>query len=241
MKLSNRDKKIILIIVIALIVALPYLFVIKPTNENKAAVESEIADLQTRYDELKVLNDQRKTFEDGIVNMNKEMDEVMLGYAEDIKKENTIMFLRGIELNTPLFMKTVSFAGTVVTPLNPGTVDTEGNVVGKSDGLKSQVAISYVGSYEAVKQVLAYVAGLDDRMVISSIDIVYDSNTGLHTGNMILDQYAITGDGRELEAAQVPAMPHGNESIFGTYITDPELLKKIQEDAEEIVEENTEE
>lgn len=237
MKLSNRDKKIMLIVVIALIVALPYLFVIKPTNEKKTGVEGEIATLQTRYDELKVLNDQRKTFEDGIVNMNKEMDEVMLGYAEDIKKENTIMFLRGIELNTPLFMKTVTFSGTVVTPLNPGTVDAEGNVVGASDGLRAPVAVSYVGSYDAVKQVLAYIAGLDDRMVISSIDITYDGNTATHTGVFVLEQYAITGDGRELEDAQIPAMPHGNESIFGTYISDPALLEEMQEAAEELAEE----
>lgn len=237
MKLSDRDKKIILIVVIALIVVLPYLFVIKPTKENTASVEAEIADLQTRYDSLKALNDQRKTFEDGIVSMNKEMDEVMVNYAEDIKKENTIMFLRGIELDTPIFMKSVSFAGTVVTPLNPGTADAEGNIVGASDGLKSQVAVSYVGSYDAVKDVLAFIPSCDDRMVISSIDITYDGMTGTCTGNFVLDQYAITGDGRELEEADIPSMPHGNESIFGTYITDPELLKDIQDAAEELLEE----
>ncbi len=237
MKLSDRDKKIMLIVVIALIVFLPYLFVIKPTNEKKIAVEAEIATLQTRYDELKVLNDQRKDFEDGIVAMNKEMDEVMVNYAEDIKKENTIMFLRGIELETPIFMKTVSFAGTVVTPLNPGTADAEGNITGASEGLKAQVSVAYTGSYDAVKKVLADIAANSDRMVISSIDITYDGNNGLHTGTFVLDQFAITGDDRELEDAGIPSMPHGNDSIFGTYITDPAKLEEMQEAAEEILEE----
>ena len=63
MKISDRDKKIIVIIFIALVVALPYLFIIKPTNEKITGVEGEIATLQARYDELKALEEQRGFYE----------------------------------------------------------------------------------------------------------------------------------------------------------------------------------
>lgn len=229
MKISDRDKKIILIVAIALIVALPFLLIIKPTNEKREGLEAEIATLTTRRDELKVLYDQEEDFRKGIAKMNDEMVEVTKGYAEGIKTENTIMFLRGIELDIPMYMETVSFAGTMVTPLNLGTVDETGNVVGAVSGLKSQTSVAYICDYEAVKSLLDFIAKYPDRMVVSAINISYDGATGLYSGNFVLDQYAITGDDRELEPAKIPSMEHGNESIFGTYITDEELKEALLE------------
>jgi len=229
MKISDRDKKIILIVAIALIVALPFLLIIKPTNEKREGIEGEIAQLTTRRDELKVLYDQEQDFIDGIAKMNAEMAEITKGYAEGIKTENTIMFLRGIEFDIPMFMETVSFAGTMVTPLSGGTVDENGNVTGAVDGLKAQTSVVYICDYEAIKTLLDFIAKYPDRMVIPSISISYDGATGLYSGSFVLNQFAITGDGRELDAAKIPSMMHGNESIFGTYITDEELKAALEE------------
>lgn len=252
MKVSDRDKKLILIVLIAVIVALPYLFVIKPYTQNRQALEAENATLQARLTELEAMNANRADYEKGIVNMNAEIETITKSYSEDILKENTIMFLRDMELGTPIhdndpetpeetpvFMESVSFAGTVVTPLKPGTVDEQGNVTGAVDGLKSQVSVAYVGDYQSIKAVLAYILNENnqekelDRLVISAMDINYDAQTGRYTGNFVLDQFAITGDDRELEAAKIPSMNHGNESIFGTHILDEELKALMEEEAGE--------
>lgn len=252
MKVSDRDKKLILIAIIAAIVALPYIFVIKPYTQDRQALEAENATLQARLTELEAMNANRADYEKGIVDMNAEIVAITKSYSEDIVKENTIMFLRDMELGTPIhdndpetpdekpiLMETVSFAGTVVTPLKPGTVNAEGNVEGAVDGLKSQVSVAYVGDYEAIKAVLAYILNENnqekdmDRLVISAVDINYDGQTGRYTGNFVLDQFAITGDDRELEAAVIPSMNHGNESIFGTYILDEALKEQMEEEAGE--------
>ena len=233
MKISDREKKIILIVAIALIVALPFLLIIKPTNEKTEGLEGEIAQSTTRRDELKVLYDQEQDFIDGIAKMNAEMEEITKGYAEGVKIENTIMFLRGIEFDIPMFMETVSFAGTMMTPLSAGSVDENGNVTGAADGLKAQTSVVYVCDYEAVKSLLEFIAKYPDRMVIPSMSISYDGATGLYSGSFVLNQFAITGDGRELDEAKIPSMMHGNESIFGTYITDEELKAALEEAAGE--------
>ncbi|MBQ3515744.1 MAG: hypothetical protein IJA29_00840, partial [Lachnospiraceae bacterium] len=87
----------------------------------------------------------------------------------------------------------------------------------------------YICDYEAIKTLLDFIAKYPDRMVIPSISISYDGATGLYSGSFVLNQFAITGDGRELDAAKIPSMMHGNESIFGTYITDEELKAALEE------------
>lgn len=234
MKISDRDKKIIVIIFIALVVALPYLFIIKPTNEKIETVEGEIAQLQTRYDELKVMEDQRAFYESEIVRMNDESDDIIASYAPGIRQENVIMFLRGLETDIPVSMNTISFSGNAVTPVLAGTTDENGNVTGAVNAIKTQTAVAYVCDYINIKDLLAYVLASEEdnkeRMVVSSVDIAYDSATGKVSGSFVLDQFAVTGDDRELAPAVIPSIPHGNESIFGTYISDEELREQLEEE-----------
>ena len=46
MKISDRDKKLIVIIIIAIVIAGPYLLLIKPYNEKQSALENENVTLQ---------------------------------------------------------------------------------------------------------------------------------------------------------------------------------------------------
>lgn len=230
MKISDRDKKIIVIVFIALVVALPYLLLIKPTNEKITAVEGEIATLQTRYDELKVMEEQRGFYESEIARMNKESDEIIANYAPGIRQENVIMFLRGLELNIPIEMSSISFGGNAVTPILAGTTDEAGNVIGAINAVKTQSSVAYTCEYQNIKDFLAYIIANeeenDERMVASTVNISYDSATGKVAGSFVLDQFAVTTDGRELAPAIIPAMPHGNESVFGTYISDEALREE---------------
>lgn len=240
MKLSDRDKKIIVIILIALVVALPYLLLIKPTNEKSVVLDGEIATLQERFNYLDGLNQQREFYLSEIDRYDSERDGIIEGYAEGIRQENIVMFLRGIELDTPVAMSTVSFSGTAVTPVLPGATDENGNVTGAINALKTQTSVAYSTEYEEIKTFLKGILDNDDRMVVSSIDMTYDAATGRINGMFVLDQFAITGDGRELPAAVIPAVEHGNESIFGTYISD-EALREALEEGEEEAEEAEEE
>ena len=229
MKISNRDKKIILIVIILVVVALPYLFLIKPTNEKRVAVEGEIATLMERYNYLNELNQQRDFYISETARYETERADIIKDFAPGIRQENVIMFLRGLELDIPVKMITLSFSGNAVTPIAAGTIDENGNVVGEINGVKTQTSVAYNCKYEEIKEFVARIMENDERMVVSSLTMTYDDETGKIDGMFVLDQFAITGDGRVLPPAEIPEMDHGNESIFGTYISDPELWEKIQE------------
>ncbi len=237
MKFTDRDKKIVIIILIAIVIALPYLLLIKPTNEKTVALEGEITKLQERYDYLNELNQQREFYLSEIERYGNERATIIEGYAEGLRQENILMFLRGIEFDIPVSMHTLTFGAHELTPIAAGTTDENGNVTGAVNAYKTETAVVYSCDYENVKSFLEYILKYDERMVVSAIDIAYDDKTGKVSGMFVLDQFAITTDGRELAPANIPAMEHGNESIFGTYISDPELLKKLEEEAEEAEEE----
>lgn len=233
MKISDRDKKIIIIVLIAAVIGLPWVFLINPTREKQEAVEAEIVTLTDRYNYLNELNMQRDFYLAEIDRFDKERQEIIEDYAPGIRQENVIMFLRGLELEIPVKMSTLSFAGNAVTPIATGTVDENGNTVGAINGVKTQTSVAYSCEYEDIKTFLDYILNYEERMVVSAVDMSYDSATGMINGMFVLDQFAITGDGRELAPAEIPAMDHGNESIFGTYISDEELYEKLLEEAEE--------
>ena len=230
MKISDRDKKIIVILLIAAVIALPYVFLIKPTGEKQVAVEGEIATLQSRYDALCALNEQREFYLSEIDRLTTEREEIIESYAPGIRQENIIMFLRDIELTFPMDMSSIGFGYDMVTPISAGTVGEDGTVTGAMDAVKNQTTITYKCDYETIKKFLDFTLTNDYRMVVSSVTIGYDPGTGKVGGSLILEQFAITGDGRELPAAKIPAMDHGNESIFGTYISDEELREQLEEE-----------
>ena len=230
MKISDRDKKLIVILLIAAVIALPYVFLIKPTGEKQAALEGEIATLQSRYDALCALNAQREFYLEEIDRLTAERETLIESYAPGIRQENIIMFLRDIELTFPMDMSAIGFGYNMVTPISAETVDAEGNVIGAIDAIKNQTTITYKCDYETIKKFLDFTLTNEYRMVVSSVTISYDPGTGKVGGAIILDQFAITGDGRVLPPADIPAMEHGNESIFGTYISDEKLREQLEEE-----------
>ncbi len=240
MKLSDRDKKIIVIILIALVVALPYLLLIKPTNEKSVVLDGEIAALQERFNYLDGLNQQREFYLSEIERYGTERETIIGDFAEGLRQENIIMFLRGLEFDIPVTMHTLTFGAHELTPIAVGTTNEDGSVTGAVDAYKTETAVVYTCEYEGIKSFLDYILTYDERMVVSAIDIAYDDATGTVGGMFVLDQFAITTDGRELPAAVIPAMEHGNESVFGTYISDPELAEQLAEEEEAEAEGETE-
>lgn len=233
MKISDREKKIIVIIVILAVIALPFIFVIRPFNEKQKAIDITITELENRYAQLLELNENRDDYIREIAEYNKKRDDIIAGYAEGIRQENIIMFLRGLELKIPVFMKTVSFTGNIVTPISAGYTQEDGTVTGAIDAVKTQTTVAYNCKYSEIKTFLKEIMENSDRMVISVVDIKYDSATGKMEGLFVLDQFAITGEGRVLEDATIPSMEHGNECIFGTYISDPKVREALEQQNEQ--------
>ena len=243
MKISDRDKKIILILVLACIIALPIVFVIKPCKEKTDALNGEIASLTERFNYLLGLKEQEGFFNDEIARLTKEREDVIASYAEGIREENTIMWLDNFEQNIPLLMKSETYMDINETVITQDSVDEEGNVHEGLMALDTKVAVGFLGTYGQIMEFLKNIENNDTKMNITGLDISYDKNTHILTGMVTIGQYAIAGDGRELPPAVIPKKEYGqNDTLFSyeEYRINPQDLLGYMEEDENAIEETEE-
>lgn len=223
--MKQSDAKILLVLLaIGLIVASIFL-VAKPKNDSIKALNSEISELQARYDDLCAKEAQKDQFIAETKEFNEQFAAEVAKYAPDLNQENTLMFLKGVEESHEFQNVTASLPRpTTYYVLGQGAV-AEGAAVSEDaeeaakqyQVLSDAYSIAYRGSYEDLKKYLDYIANYKYRMCISQISIAYASDAEQPldecTGSLTLNEYAVTGPDR---VADVPTIDvkEGKEIIF---------------------------
>lgn len=218
--MSDTNKKILLVLGAILILVATFMFVVKPKRESIKSLESQNAELQARLDDLIEKEKHKDEYIAETAEFNKQFDEVVANYPADLNQETTVMFMKGVE-------ETVDFINDAFTMpratsfyvLGGGDVadideeDGEEPYVCQSDAY----SISYNGTYEGLKDYLAYIADFKYRMAISSVSIAYNADAAEPidecVGNIVLNAYAISGPDREPEKPVV-SVKEGKENIF---------------------------
>ena len=175
MKISDRDKKLILGVLLLAIILLPIFFFIKPKNEKIKALDAELVTLNERYSFLKVLSEKQPFYESEIVRLNEARNAMLEGYSAGIKQENTIMFLKAIEEDIPVHMSTEAFGDNIRTHISDATVDADNNPVPALDAVSSSTSVTYSCDYDSIKTFLDYIFSYNEKMIISSIEMKYIS------------------------------------------------------------------
>lgn len=215
MKLSDRDLKLLVIFLLAVVIALPIIFVLRPYNKKIEEVNAHITELKERQSFLAKLNENRQFYNDSIALLYSERSKIVENYAKGLRDENTVMFLANTEKQIPIAMETLSFATEDPVVISESTINSEGEMVEGLMAYTSHSTVGYTTTYDSFKDFLNYILNCKDKMVVSSITADQDDSNGMITGVFVLDQYAVTGEGRELEPAKIPSMEHGVDNVFG--------------------------
>lgn len=214
MKISDREKKLVLIVLLAAIIALPIFFFIKPKIEETNELKAELVTLNERHEYLKDLYQKMGYYEDEIARLIKERNELINHYAQGILQENTIMFLRDAEIKYDMQMAVLSFAEIDETHISDGYTNEDGEFVEGLDAIKSSIAISYKCEYDEMKKFIDYIFANKEKMLLSDIQMKLASDDRIE-GTFVFDQFAITGEGRSLDQVKVTGLEHETDRIFG--------------------------
>lgn len=230
MKLSDRDTKLIVILLIVLVIVLPYLLVVKKYDTKSETIQNNIKSLEERRNYLSQLDIHRQEYLNNIALLEAERTKLIQDYACGIEQENTLMFIRNAELKylkedgDPLgasWIGSIDFADIIDTPISENSVDEEGNVVEGLTAHQYTTTIGYSTSYDSIKAFVDYIIGNAEKMNISALSIKKDKEVGYVTGALVLNQYAITGEGREFKPLEMPKLNHpGNADPFASFVTD---------------------
>lgn len=230
MKLSNRDKKLLLILGIVVVFVVPMFLVFKPMLEKTNELKAKNEKLQAQIDELKELYDKREYYSAAMDEMKTIEGDILKKFDQGLSQENAIMFIRNEAQSTPFVVTSLNFGEVMETVLRPEVFDKDGNLTDGLTYLERQTTIEFDGTYVQFKKFLNSILNQPEKMALVGVNASYKDENGRLEGLFILEQYAFAGYNRDYDDIPIPALEHGNldkGGIFGNFIEDEDIRKDV--------------
>ncbi|MBE5939261.1 MAG: hypothetical protein E7266_02590 [Lachnospiraceae bacterium] len=225
MKISDRDKKLLYLLGIVIIVFLSFYFgyrnIVNATDELSREYTTENAkymDLQKKYSKLDSYTadtEKYKLLYDGI----------LAEYPAGCTQEYIIMFLTNAERKTGLWFSQVNLQATENTynfgkynSSNPS--DTRYKLATDMKGYETRVILTYEGTYEEFKAFIDYIEDFEETYSVDAVSCTYRNESRIVAGSITITQYAIVGE-REFGNVSVPTIPVGTDNIFSSSTFSP--------------------
>ncbi|MBP1756658.1 MAG: hypothetical protein H6Q59_3056 [Firmicutes bacterium] len=214
-KMTQNQIQLLVILCMVVIVAVAYRFGYMRFDSQAKTIMLENQQLQVRLAELQQKEAQRTLYETDFADAKTQLDTIYSRYGTGISPEKSILFVNTLEQETGVEINNLSFA--------PETVIYSSTKLGE-DGMpevtlyNSQLSIDFTVSYDGLKACMDYINRYPERMNVESFNAVYDQETGLLKGAMIINQYSLVRKGTVSENPVVSDTPVGTDNIFGTII-----------------------
>lgn len=237
MKLSEKDKKLLLILMILVIVCVPYFFVIRPAMDRISSLETEISGLRSDVSYRESLALGAGDYAEKAVAYAVEKEELISKFPSDLLQEASLLFIHNTEQIIPISLYQVSFGDDVAAQITSdaqaqaideveaatGNVTQDqviadntqtANIGGGLTAIQTQTRFAYEAGYTQFKDFLKYIMDYHDRMVITELEASYSGEMELVTGDFTLSQYALKGEGRNKVQYLEPNMIQGTTNVF---------------------------
>ena len=231
--MSKKDIQLLLIVFGILIGFASWQFVYKPNQEKTETIKTENTALQTKVNELEVLEAKREEYLAEIDTMKSECTKITNSFASGLMAEDEIMYLYNMEIivDNDIKVPSVSMGEAtevpyaVATTVASDTATTDGATEQAElevfqpvdEGIKmydSKTTVSFTTTYNGLKNVVNYVYEIPTRKAINSVSLSASEN-GYLTGSMELDFYCMTGTEVPYSYISIPGVPLGTDNIFG--------------------------
>ena len=176
--MTDTNKKILLTLLGIIILFAAYMYVVKPKMSSIKSLESDIDELQARYDDLCAKEAQKDQLLAETEEFNKQFDEVVEKFAPDLNQENTVEFLKNTELENDFVNMSVALPQeTAYYIIGQGAVSDQDQTLDVEKdayvAYNDNYNISYTGTYEGVKSYLDYILNYKYRMAVEQISIAF--------------------------------------------------------------------
>lgn len=209
MKLSQKDKRLLFVLIILAIIALPYFLVIRPLTTKTDTLTSEVTSLESQYKKLSDMNENREIYIANTQQTIADKQEIINLFPASIKQEAVLKFIYETEQNVNVILATVGMSANVETPITEDT-SLEAGITAVS----TSTQLTYSCSYENFKRLIAYIEGYADRMVITDISASYDEASDTMSGGFSLNQFALSSTDRTPEEINLIGIPTGTSNLF---------------------------
>jgi len=240
LKISEKDKKLLLILLAFAILACAYYFGYKNLTDLTQKYDQEASVLRKKQIDLVQKNSNREKYVADTKNDQNTYSIIFSNYSNGTSQDSSLAFINKLEMITGSWIKsaTLSDSSMIYTfgNVNSSNPSTSGTKVYSSDmqGYKTTLTLTYEAKYDQWKNLIKFVNNYYSKNSIDSVAMSYNAVTGLVSGTMTLSTYAITGSQRPFTAPKIDS-PTGTNNIFSSNVFDSNKADFIDENGEYIL------
>ena len=217
LKVSERDKKLLIVVMAVLIMALAYFFGYSNLSAQVDELSTKKTSLETTKRDLKEKNNNKQKYINDTDKLSKACTVLIDKYDSTTSQPNAIEFFNKTEDVTGVWVKSLSLSpatvlykfGQIASSNVNGTSSYTSNLV----GYKSSINISYEGDYGQWKNFVKYINTYASKSTIDSLTATYNDSTGVVSGTASISLYAIQGGDRKATEPKFDVKT-GTDNIF---------------------------
>lgn len=216
-KISSRDKKLLIYVIGICLFLISYFVVYNNMKTKNDAIMQENVQLTERLNDLLMKQANEETYRSETVRMNEEVAEVVASFPSYLQAENGIMDVVNYE-------KTANAQVSALTLNDPALIEV---VVSDGENVSPVAAqyylydivnnMTFTSSYDGLKSFLTSVLTNNNaKNSISSMSATFDENEGTISTSLEYNSYYVFGQDKNYVGADIPAITHGTDDLFGT-------------------------
>lgn len=243
-KLSDSDKRLLIIFLAILMVVASYFFFFTKSMSKASDIEDGNTKDKAQVQQMEQMEAALPQVRENMKNLKQKQADIIAKYPSDIKTEKVIWILQDIEDHNDYHISDITFAMSNPLQITPDVSDTTDTATDTSDtdtseadtqssddgsdsgngetaaanavtGYYASIGVKYDATYEGLKDMLAYVNEYSDRITITDFSSSMDSETGRLTGDMTFNMYVIANTGKDYVEPKFDIMLKGVQNIFG--------------------------
>lgn len=230
---SERDKRIMYVILSIVIITATYFLGFTKFQEKKSEVEESNASLQVEVNNLRSMVSRQAEVEADTEDKSSKADKIYKEFPAEVRTQNAIYQLdkaekkiNGLHISSEGFtMDQIFYQGgqfnngdgstTAAQDSSTQSSDTK-NAGGADTGIiakNASITISYHVSYKGLKDLIKFVNKNKERMKISEISFSSGDGQKNLECSMTIDMFAVEGNDKEYEEPDVPYIMSGKSNI----------------------------
>lgn len=233
-KLSEREKNLLFILLIFIILFCSYQFGYVKLTGKIDTLSSENLELSVKLNDLKQKDVAKEKYIEETDKMLADTQDMFNHLATSMTQDKNTIFVTKLEKEADMIVSAISFgdithiydSNRVMDNTTDQTANETSNgsdttdVTAEGKGLKgyqSSITINYQTNYGGLKKAIDFINNYHEKMRIQSITAAFDSTTGNLTGTITIDLFMVSGEGREAELFDIYGIDLGTDNIFGTF------------------------
>ncbi len=219
--------KVFRLLLIVGIVLVSYFYGFRLLTAEALATQKRIDESEQYYGKLLQKAANSEYYQEEIDRMEQEFDEVLASYRTNLSQEEDILFLHRLEQNTGIAVTGAEFTKeNTVYQFDRDSMPSEYNPeesTGGLYGLSASFTFTFQGTYEQMKEMLAYTEEYENYMVVSGLEVSCNRENGMMNGTAVVRRYAVSGADRKPQETALPAVLTGTDNIFGDILYPAEV------------------